>query len=388
MIKVIVVSTIEALDLDFAINEITTRIENKGPLLSNTVGLLFCNFEFIQSGLVQELCARLPFDIVGCTSQMLAVQNAGEDFMFTLTLLTSDDIEFYAGISEPLHQGNEAALETLYRDLAAMGKPSLEAALMLAFPPHQSDMSGSKAVDILNRVSGGVPIFGSIAIDITTVMRSPMTIFNGDHFPDRLAMVLLRGNLRPRFFSHSLPGDTYLNKKFTITKAEKNRIILIDNKPALKYMEELGLINQTTMDLFYAFPLVVDYGNGELSKAFTISHVDADGTLISAQDIPQGGTANIGTISGELVMASTRDLISQIKETAEHCNGVILVSCFSRVLALQDPQAGLDLVVKQMRDCPAPFVFISSGGEIFPAPNEKGELVNSIHQFTIVACVL
>jgi hypothetical protein len=389
MIKVIVVSTIEVSDLDFAINEITNRIKSNEPLLSNTVGLLFCNFEFIQSSLVRELCARLSFDIAGCTSQIFAVQNAGEDFMLTLMLLTSDDVEFYTGISGPLHQGNEAALETLYRDLAARGdNPSLKTGLMLAFLPHLSGIPGNRIVNVLDQVSGGVPVFGSTAIDITTTQRSPMTIFNGDHYPDRLAMILLKGNVQPRFFGHSLPGETHLNKKFTITKAEGNRIISIENKTAVKYMEELGLVNQATMDVFYAFPIVVDYDNGESSRDFTISRVDKDGTLVSEQDIPQGGIANVGAISGELVMASTRNLIRQIKEAAGQCNGIIVFSCFSRALALQDPLEEINLVIKQMRDWPVPFVFLSSGGEIYPAPNEGGELINSFRQFTIIACVL
>ncbi|MDR0641531.1 MAG: FIST C-terminal domain-containing protein [Treponema sp.] len=390
MIKVIVASTIEVSDLDFAVSEITGHIKKEGPLLGNTVGLLFCNFEFIQSGLVKKLGGCLPFDIVGCTSQTFAVQNAGEDFMLTLMVLTSDDVEFSAGLSGPLHQGDEASLETLYRDLMARGKdPSLDTGLILAFPPRLSAIPGNKVVDILDRVSGGVPIFGSVALDITTVQRSPMTIFNGDHYPDLLVMVLLRGNVQPRFFSHSLPGETHLNRKFTITKAEGNRIISIEGKPAVKYMEEMGLINRTTMDVFYAFPLVVDYDNGESSRAFVISQVDADdNSLISEQDIPQGGTANIGAINGDLVMASTCGLIDQVKKTAGSCNGLLLVSCFSRTLALQDPLEEINLVIKRMRDWPVPFVFFSSGGEIYPEPNKKGELVNNFHQFTIVACVL
>jgi hypothetical protein len=393
VIKVIVAGTIELSDIDFAINEITTRIKNNGPLLGNTVGLLFCNFEFIQSTLVQELCARLPFDIAGCTSQIFAIQNAGEDFMLTLMILTSDDVEFYAGLSEPLHQGKEAAVENLYRDLAARGPGpsgarSREPGLILAFSPYLSGITGNRLVEILDRISGGVPLFGSVAIDITTTQRSPMTIFNGNHYPDRLTMILLRGDVQPRFFNHSLPGETNLNKKFTITGAEGNRIISIEGKPAVKYMEELGLINQATVDVFYAFPIMVDDGSGEPPRAITISEVDADGTLVSEQDIPLGGTANVGAISREMVMASTRNLINRIKgETGRH-DGLIMISCFSRVLALQDPLEEINLVIKQLRDWPAPFVFFSSGGEICPTPNKKDEMTNNFHQFTLAACVL
>lgn len=389
MINVIVAGTIEVSDIHFAIDEIMTRVKKNGSLLRHTAGLLFCNFEFIQSKLVQELCARLPFDVVGCTSQMFAIQNAGEEFMLTLMILTSDDIEFYAGVSEPLHPGNEAALENLYRGLLAKGEnPPLEPGLILAFSPHLPGITGNRIVEVLDRVSGGVPIFGSVAIDIVTTQRSPMTIFNGAHYPDRLAMILLRGDVHPCFFSHSLFGETHLNKKFTITRAEGNRIISIEDKPAVKYMEELGLINQATVDVSYAFPIVVDYNNGEPSRAFTFSRVDADGTLVSEQDIPLGGTVNVGAINGELVMASTRNLIERIKETAGRRNGLILISCFSRAVSLQDPLDEINLVIKQMRNWPMSFVFFSSSGEICPAFNEKNEMVNDFHQFTLAACAL
>jgi hypothetical protein len=395
MIKVIVANTIEPTDIDFAIEEITARINAEGPLLQNTTGLLLCNFEFIQSGLVHELCSQLPFSVVGCTSQVFAVRSAGEEFMLTLMVLTSDDVEFYAGVSDPLCAGNEGALERLYNDLLSQGNnSSWDPSLMFVFPPFLTEVTGNTAVNILDRISGGVPMFGSTAIDITTELRYPMTIFNGDHYPDRLPLVLLRGNVHPHFFSCSLPGEVRFNQNVIITQSRGHRIISIDDKPAVEFLERLGIISRRNQDIlfgaevFYAFPIVVDYHDGSPPRIFTISRIDTDGALISEQDIPTGGTVNIGTIGGDLVIETTRHILDQIGEIPEQ-NGLLLVSCFSRILTLQDPMEEILVVQKRLRDSSMPFLFFSSGGEICPIYRSgNSKPVNTFHQFTIIACVI
>jgi hypothetical protein len=385
MIKAIVAHTIETTDIDYAIDELNTQIDARGPLLRNTIGLIFCNYEFIESGLVRELCARLPFTTLGCSSQVFAVPNAGEELMLVVVALTSDDVEFYAGVSGPLGAGKEGALEDIYRELTMDG--AFRPALMLVFPPMLSGITGNALVNILDRVSGGVPMFGSVALDITTSPRFPVTLFNGDFYPDRLAMVLFRGDVRPRFLAYALPGEPRFSQKFTITRVQANRIVSINDRPAAEFLEKLGVISASEVEVFYAFPIVVDYGDGSPPLIFTISKIDADGSLISEQDIPTGGTVNIGTINGSLVIASTRRIIEQIKEMPD-ASVLFLISCFSRILTLQDSLEEVDLVIKNLRDWPVPFVFLSSGGEICPMfKNGQNGFINAFHQFTIIACV-
>jgi hypothetical protein len=385
MIKAIVAHTIETTDLDYAMGELNTQINNQGPLLHNTIGLIFCNYEFIESGLVRELCTRLPFTVLGCSTQVIAVPDAGEELMLSLMVLTSNDVEFHAGVSGALETGDAGPLENLYRDLTMQG--AYEPALMLVFPPMLAGITGNATVDILNRISGGVPIFGSVAIDITTSVRNPATIYNGEAYQDRLVMVLLKGNVHPRFFAYSLPGEPRFNQKFTITQVDKNRIISINDRPAVEFLENIGVINRKGIDIFYAFPLVVDHEDGSPPLVFVVSRVDPDGSLVSEMSIPPGGTVNIGTTSGTLVLASAQRIIEQIKTVPEP-SVLFLVSCFSRVLTLQDSLEEVDYVIKQLKDWPAPFVLFSSGGElcpIFMAGQDKP--VNTFHEFTICACV-
>jgi hypothetical protein len=399
MIKIMTAHTTEPTDTEYAIQEIIEQLGDLNNLLRNTMGLIFCKYEFVESGLVRELCARLPFNVTGCVSQGFAVKNAGEEFMLVLTVLSSDDVEFSAGISTPLaangNDGDDGPIEELYRNLLASGgggeKAGGDPALLLLFSPMFTDaksMTGNAIVRALDRVSGGVPIFGSMAIDITTEVRSPFIVFNGEHYADCLSVVLLRGNVKPRFFAASLPKEGQIGQSFTITEAEKNRLISINNMPAGKFIEKIGLISHSAMDVIYAFPIVVDYHDGSDPRSFAITKIDADGALVSEQDIPVGGTVTIGAIDGKLVIESTRRFIGEIKKAPEQ-NGLIIASCVSRIMTFQDQLEEISLIQKELKDLSSPFLYFYSGGEICPLYRPgKDRPVNAFHQFTIVACSL
>jgi hypothetical protein len=401
MIKMLVAHVTESNDAEYAFQEIMRQLgtptepAGEGPpleggktLLRNSAGFLFCNLEFIQSGLVKELCTRLPFNVAGCVSQGFAVKDAGNEFMLTLTVLSSDDVEFSFGLSAPLVAENEDVMEDLYRDLLKGGNPAAEPALMFIFPPSLANVTGNTIVRTLDKVSGGVPMFGSIPVDFTTKIRSPMTIFNGEHYSDRMSVVLLRGNITPRFFACSLPMEANFDQDAIITEVNGNRIISIDNMPAAAFLEKIGLITQSAIDIIYAFPIMVDYHDGSESRLFAISKIDTDGSLISEQDIPVGGSLKVGTIEGELIIKSTRYSIEQIKEIPGK-SGVLLISCISRILTLQDSMEEITLIRQQLQDLPVPFLYFYSGGEICPLYKPgKDTPVNTFHQFTFVACII
>jgi hypothetical protein len=390
MIKVMTAYTTEPRDVDYAVKEVLTQL--KDELLTNSVGLLFCNFEFLESGLVRELCDRLPFNVAGCVSQGFAVKGAGEDFMLTLMVLSSGDVEFVSGISESLADRGEAAVEALCRDLLAGGTNPAEPALIFAFPSMCTEVTGNAIIRTLDRVSGGVPVFGSVAVDQTVEMRAPRTIYNGGHYADRLSLVLLRGNVKPRFFACSLPCGGQVMRDAVITEAKGNRLISINNMPAAVFMEKLGIVNQGDVDIFYVFPLVVDSHDGSDPRVMAVSKVEAGGALVSEQDVPMGGTVTIGAIDEKLVIESARYLVDRIKQTPAG-NGLLVFSCLSRVLTLQNPIEEITLFRQEFADLPGPFLYAYSGGEICPLykPDkhkpEEDKPVNSFHQFTIVACV-
>jgi hypothetical protein len=387
MIKVMTAHTMEPNDVDYAIQEVLTQLGD--GLLANSIGLLFCNFEFIESTLMGKLCARLPFDVVGCVSQGFAVKDAGEEFMLTLMVLSGDDVEFVSGISASLSGRGEDAVETLYRDLVARGTNPREPALVFAFPPFcsaESTITGNAIIRTLDRVSGGVPVFGSVAVDHTVKVRAPGTIYNGEYYSDCLPLVLLRGNIKPRFFACSVPRGVQIEQKAVITEAGGNRLLSIDNMPAAAFMEKIGIGRQDDVDIIYAFPIVIDRHDGSEPLLIAMSKVDAGGALVSEQDVPTSGTVTIGTIDEKLVISSTRYFIDRIKKTPPR-NALLVFSCLSRTLTFQNPMEEITFIRQAFADLPVPFLYVYSGGEICPLHKPGVDKpVNDFHQFTVIAC--
>jgi hypothetical protein len=298
-------------------------------------------------------------------------------------------VEFISGVSAPLSGGEEGAVEALYRDLLSRGTGSGEPALIFAFPPFctaESAITGNAVVRILDRVSGGVPVFGSVAVDHTVELRAPRTIYNGECYSDRLPVVLLRGNVKPRFFACSVPRGAQIKRNAVITEAKGNRLLSIDNMPAAAFMEKMGIVREGNMDIIYAFPLVIDRRDGSEPLLISISKIDAGGALVSEQDVPESGAITIGTIDEKLVINSTRYLVDKIKETPSR-NALLVFSCLSRILTFQDPMEEIMFIRRVFADLPVPFLYVYSGGEICPLRKPGIDRpVNSFHQFTIVAC--
>jgi hypothetical protein len=309
--------------------------------------------------------------------------------MLTLMVLSSDDVEFISGVSASLSEGKEGAVETLYRDLLARGTNSAEPALMFAFPPlciAESTITGNAIVRILDRVSGGVPIFGSVAVDHTVELRAPKTIYNGKCYSDRLPVVLLRGNVKPCFFACSVPRGAQIKRNAVITEANGNRLLSIDNMPAAAFMEKMGIVREENMDIIYAFPLVIDRCDGSEPLLISISKIDAEGALVSEQDIPSSGSITIGTIDEKLVINSTRYLVDRIKGTPPR-NALLIFSCLSRILTFQNPMEEITFIRQAFADLPVPFLYVYSGGEICPRHKPGADKpVNNFYQFTVVAC--
>ncbi|MDR2738996.1 MAG: hypothetical protein LBB68_04085 [Treponema sp.] len=68
MIKVLNACTAEIDDVDLAVSEILEQLDVPGNLRNNSIGIIACYYEFIETGVVAEICKRLPFDVVGCTT--------------------------------------------------------------------------------------------------------------------------------------------------------------------------------------------------------------------------------------------------------------------------------------------------------------------------------
>jgi hypothetical protein len=382
MIKMLTAHTFEIDDTDAAVREIQEQLRSQGSLLKNTVGFLFCYLDFINLGTAEAVCRSLPFDTLGCTTLGAVTPATMGALILTLTVLTSDDIEFHAGLSDPLTEDGEERIVKVYRELALQCSPSL----IFIITPSLYNLAGDMVVNVLNRESRGAPVFGTGALDADTKIRTPKTLYKGSSYGDRMPILLFSGNLRPWFFVDSVWKHNIYSYKALITAAEGNRMISVNNMPAVEYMRKIGLITEARLDLLFVFPLAIDPDGSAMPKLFIIYTINDDGSLTCSANTPAGSTIYIGSPGSGEVINSARNITGGMKKAGGEA--ALVFSCFSRSVILANPRDEMEAIQEDLQDSDLPYVLIYSGGEICPIYGEKGTAVNQYHNYSIVSCVL
>jgi len=254
---------------------------------------------------------------------------------------------------------------------------------------------------VLDRACGGIPVFGSVALDVHSYIRQPQTIYktagqdagkdagqtSGESgtFNNRITLLLFRGRVKPRFFHSSFPEKSKMPWDAVITEAAGNRIISINNKPALFFIKDMGFFPDGIDDTVLVYPLVVEYPNNE-THVVVIQDIDSERHLICSRNVQAGGILNIGAIAADSVIESARAIARELKENDSGA-GFIMFSCFLRNIVLGgNAQAEFESVCKELDGYTGSWLFLNSGGELCPGYTENGELVNRFHQFALIAC--
>jgi hypothetical protein len=384
MIKMLTAYTFEVEDPAIAVREILEHLDLGHNALRNTVGLMFCSLDFISAGIAEAVGKALPFEVMGCTTMGIALPGVADEIILTVAVLTSDEVRFAAGLSEPLVEDEARRIGALYQSLAAPlggGPPSL----ILTFQPLLRNIGGDFIVKILDRLSGGSPIFGTGALDVDTALRKPMTLYKGTAYSDRLVLLFLSGCAPPQFGYRSIGEQRTHSQKAIITAAEGNRIISINNAPATVYMERLGLINKGALDMLFAFPIAIESSQDETPTICVIISTTSEGDLICGSNVSVGSILHIGSPSAEAVIKTATDITAQA-QAGQGRDLLLLFSCFSRSIALVESSEELNFIQKELADLPIPYLFIYSGGEICPVQDGTGRQHNRFHNFAIVSC--
>ena len=382
MIKVLTAHTYELDDSEKAVQEILGQINPQNSLLKNSAAMLFCHINFIEMGIMEKVCKSLPFDVVGCTSLYFATSNTEGDIMLTVTVLTSDDTEFAAGVCDPLTAENaEDAINAMYQKTASSlsGAPSLA----FAFPPTLFHLTIDIMTAALDKACGGVPVFGTVALDIGAHIRNPKTIYRGTAYADCMVLLLFKGPVKPHFIFRRFPEADSLTQDAVITRANGPEIISINNEPAASFLQEFGLIQSSFSQ---AIPLVIADSDGNNQEVVVVQKITDEGTLICGRHVSVGGILNIGAATADYVLESARALIRELKKDETLFS--IIISCFLRTIVLGGAAAETSLIREGLGNSPGGYLYLNSGGELCPRYAKSGETVNQALQYAVVACQL
>ena len=387
MIRMMTAYSVEVFDKEQAVRDILGQLP-PGSYSAQSVGLLFCNFEFVESGIVEAVCAALPFEIVGCTTQGVAVRGAMGHLMLSLTVLSGPDAVFSTALSEPLGDNPEERIRTAYANAAA--KLGADPSMIFALQPYLQNIRGDTVLRALASASGGVPVLGAIALDFTTKFRCPRTILNGQAYADRLPL-LLAGGIKPKFFMESLPKErAVLRQHDVITEAHDNILISVNNMPAVAYLETLGLASNGAFNgSQLALPVLIHHRDGSKVQACCFYEITPEGFVHCGSEMPVGAVFSIASLGHADVISSVYKVMNDMRACSyDEPGGVILFSCFSRNIVLAERSAEMEAVRAGMCNSFLPCSFMYSGGVLCPSYTGSGKMMNRFCNYSLVGCLL
>lgn len=386
MIKTLTACTGEIDDAQAAVEEITEQLQLAANQKKNAVGIIACHYDFVLSGVAKAVCEALPFDVVGTITTSQAVEEEAGTLLLTLMVLTSDDVRFATALTPSLLEEPGKKIAETYKEAAAAEaeKPGL----VFAFAPFMVQNSGDEYVNVLTEVSGGVPCFGTLAVDDTTDFHNCFLVHNGAHYADRMGMVLLFGNVEPKFYIATISPGKILDKSALVTKSAGHILMEVNDRPVVEYFEDLGLTKASeTSYAMTSLPFMMDYNDGTPPVSKVFIGLTPEKYAICAGAMPEGATLYIGVFDKNDVLLTTGEAVNKALADIQNASGLLIYSCISRNMSMgSDLLAELDMIRERSRDR-LPFMMAYSGGEICPTQVSDNKAINRFHNNAFVACV-
>ncbi|MFP3088858.1 FIST C-terminal domain-containing protein [Treponema sp. TIM-1] len=387
MMRILTASTENIDDPAAAIDEIKAQLDLEHRLLKNSVGIVACHYEFVISGTATAISESLPFDIAGTNSSLQAVNNAKGTLLFTLLVFTSDDVSFKTALTPSLREGVlEKKIVDTYREAASAREE--KPVLIFTFAPFMLENSGDDYVRILSEASGNVPCFGTLAVDDTPDFRECYMLFNGGHYKDKMSLILVYGNISPKFYLATLSEDKLLDRAALVTSSEGHILKEVNGRPVVEYFEDMGLTKASeTSYAMASLPFMLDYGDGTPPVSKVFIGLNAQKHAICAGAMPEGSTMYLGVFDKDDVLLTSGKLIKKVLQETPSPMAIIGYSCISRSMTLgSDLFAEIDLVLGEITKN-TPFFFAYSGGEMCPTRINPKAAINRFHNNTFILCV-
>ncbi|MDR0641773.1 MAG: FIST C-terminal domain-containing protein [Treponema sp.] len=385
MIKMLNACTAEIDDVDAAVNSIQGQLNLSRELLSNSVGIIACHYEFINTGMVEELCKRLPFPVVGCTTLGNAAKDECGVELLSISVLTSDDVVFSTAMSGELDPADILpAVSAVYKQaLEGLGG---EPALILAYAPLMLSLGASPIIKAINSLGGGIPVFGAISCDSSPDYHASKVIHNGTAAAKTLALVLLKGNVKPQFYVNTIPEADIRQLAAVVTDSDGCLIKKVNDMPFLDYLESVGVSKEGVRASSGAFPIIADYNDGSKPTGLAIYSTTPEGYALLGGEIPVGSTIAMANMDYKGVLETAVEAVKKAIAPG-NVSGLLMYPCLTRNLALgANTDDEMKAIVKTLEG-KYPYQFCYAGGEICPVYTGDGKLMNRAHNLTYIICV-
>ena len=378
--------TLEVDDSALAVSEILEQLDLHNRLLAHSAGFITCSYDYVETGTVRAICDALPFSVVGCTTLTNATSQEAGTLLLCLSVLTSDDCRFATALTPPLGDNAHAILSETFKHAAT--QLGAQPGLVLAFLPMLATVNGELMLHALNDAAAGTPVFGTIACDPDTARyRNSFTIHNGTCSHDGMSMLLISGNVKPRFVVTSTSELNLRKQQAIITSSEGSVLKEVNGMLAREYFSSIGLLQGEGIEGMSSVPFVVNYNDGSQPVARAIYSLNDDGSASCGGAMPTGGTLSIGRMDVVDILLTAEQALGKLLEN-ESVNGIIMFPCLGRNMVLGLTHLREIEKVKEILGNSLPWHLAYSGGEVCPVYDSKGCTVNRFHNFTFIACAI
>jgi len=372
------------------------------PLLKNTVGIITAHPECVPSGVCRDVARALPFPSVGMTTIAQCAGREADTYMLSILVLTSDDCAFACGASDPIPEdcsveAAEDAVRKCYGELRGRLPSEPKLALLYSHFFH-----APRQYQFTSAVSGVVPrlpVFGAVANDDrqnVLPQTNARILAGGELYDDRPALLLVCGDLSPKFYIASVTEDAIIMPRVgVITEVSGVKLLKVNNICAPDFFRQIGFLGAESGGgrdgggeglLSSLFVLHIDDGCGGTADVTRIPFKVDDEAIYCAGPLFEGAPMSVAFNTRDGVVETASRLCEQVKR--DNAGGTALIySCIGRRYGLLgEPMVELSAIISRLEDS---FVYTAAyaSGEMCPIRVTEAKSFNQDHSQTIVACV-
>jgi hypothetical protein len=389
--KVVITHTSEPDDKEAALKMITDQLKNAGDLEKNTVGLMFCHYECVLSGVAEYIAANLPFPVVGVSTTLAGLnidENAEKNFnngqfRLIITVISADDVEFSPVVSDPITPEQKPD-EIADKMLDGIGRQKLGIMML----PHILLIDPDDLLQAVTKRTNA-QIFGGTAVDNSpTYIENCFVIADGVAYRDRAVYLFMNGNIDPHFASIVVNKSKYFDKTAVITASKGNEIISLDGRPVTEFLSSLGFnLTDSKANAINAAVMIVDDGDGDVYGR-SMMYLTPENHLFVGGKVKTGATVSIAKFKKQSVFDASAEATRKLLAEHPDIHLALVSSCESRHILLGfETFEGENLLKRELRDIP--FALGYAGGEICPSPASTPEKpVNRIFNQSYCICVI
>lgn len=382
-----------------AVKELTTQIRDKLNFRKNTVAILHGQPDMDIGDLSVALSRELGCSVIGGTTAAgaLLTNDGYHELAVVLHVLSDDDWLFASAISGSMETDPEKEITETYQKAYANLKKQDAAAEPKMVICVASIVQSFASENILEKVSdlcGSVPVFGFNAADDFEFSKQQVYL-NGETGSDKIALLLVSGNVRPIFQTSNLAGKKVLEKRY-VTKAYENVICEIDGKPAYEYIKQFPFIDDKTTSLFN-YQFFVEMQNGAFNDGIPVSRALKNynretGEVICFANVPQDSYIGLLYCDGKDVAVTSEAGIIEFLGKLNAADGgydystVLIATCSLRNIFLADMMETEGNLVKELLPSKLTVSGLYAFGEIAPTSVRDNKAVNRFHNATFTMC--